>query len=278
MRCHFCDIEGEFSYTCSYCGESFCSRHRLPENHACNAFDRGARVAKVTPSRRIDVVEPGEPGQPAWQASPASARTATRNLVSFTRGEIIDIAKAWLVLSIAYCFVNGGGYAILFTPYDLLLMLPWTALAAILTFIIHELAHKFTAEHYGFETHYKANNSMLLISLAISLTGFLFFMNGAVMIEGYPDRKQNGIISTAGPLTNITIAAITFVLVFFAPWVMLIKYLFGMNAFIALFNLLPVGNLDGGKIYRWSKVVFAILFISAAALVVLNFLPIFSFF
>jgi Zn-dependent protease len=206
-----------------------------------------------------------------------NAKKPGLNLVSFTRNELVDLAKAWFVLTLAYCFIGGGGYVILFTPYTLLVMLPWTAIASILTFIVHEIAHKFTAEHYGYETHYKANNSMLLISLAISLTGFLVFVNGAVMIEGYPDRKQNGIISTAGPLTNLIISGIAFSLIYFAPWVMLIVYLFGMNAYIALFNLLPLGNLDGGKIYRWNKGVFAGMFVAAAALVVLNFLPIFAF-
>lgn len=276
MRCHVCNKEDEFSYTCNYCGETFCSRHRLPENHDCQNFDRGARIVEATPWQRVKVLETTESPQPGWKSRPKNARVADRNLVSFTRGEMIDLVKSWLVLALAYCFIIGNGYTIIFTPYQLLLLLPWTALAAILTFIIHELAHKFTAEHYGFETHYKANNTMLLISLAISLTGFLFFVNGAVMIEGQPDKKQNGIISTAGPLTNIVIAAVTFMLGFFAPWVMFIDYLFGMNAFIALFNMLPLGILDGSKIYRWSKGVFASLFIIAAALVILNFLSIFA--
>ncbi|HME52610.1 MAG TPA: AN1-type zinc finger domain-containing protein [Candidatus Lokiarchaeia archaeon] len=279
MRCHYCEKEAEFFYTCSYCGETFCSRHRLPENHECKEFDRGAKVVKASPARRIEVIETRETPEPGWKARPTNARVAGKNLVSFTRGELIDLAKAWLVLSLAYCFVIGqSGYAILFMPYQLLSLLPWTALAAILTFIIHELAHKFVAEHYGFETHYKANNIMLLISLAISMTGYLFFVNGAVMIEGQPDAKQNGIISTAGPLTNILISVITLPLVLLAPWVPLTAYLFGMNAFIALFNMLPVGILDGSKIYRWKKGVFAGLFVAAAVLVVVNFLSIFTFF
>ncbi|MFC7047306.1 CAP domain-containing protein [Halobacteriaceae archaeon GCM10025711] len=39
-KCSHFDCEGDDSlgYTCNYCGQSFCSTHRLPENHACQGL------------------------------------------------------------------------------------------------------------------------------------------------------------------------------------------------------------------------------------------------
>lgn len=36
VKCAFCKKEtGYLPFHCKYCGNSFCSEHRLPENHNC---------------------------------------------------------------------------------------------------------------------------------------------------------------------------------------------------------------------------------------------------
>ena len=158
---------------------------------------------------------------------------------------------------------------------ELLYVYPWVALTAFLTFIIHELAHKISAEYYGLEAHYKANVIMLLISLAASLTGYLFFLGGAVVIEGGPyDKKENGIIAMAGPLSNITIAAIIVSIKFFTyllPIEPFLDALFLMNALIAIYNMLPFYIFDGKKVFHWNKAVWVCLIATAIALMVLNY-------
>ncbi len=37
-RCVECGEDLSMPYTCNYCGESYCSRHRLPENHSCGGL------------------------------------------------------------------------------------------------------------------------------------------------------------------------------------------------------------------------------------------------
>jgi hypothetical protein len=34
-KCQLCGKEEFLSYTCSYCGQTFCSEHHLPEKHRC---------------------------------------------------------------------------------------------------------------------------------------------------------------------------------------------------------------------------------------------------
>ncbi|MDZ7689306.1 MAG: rhomboid family intramembrane serine protease [Halobacteriales archaeon] len=38
QRCEECGKEISMPYTCSFCGEKYCSEHRLPENHSCDGL------------------------------------------------------------------------------------------------------------------------------------------------------------------------------------------------------------------------------------------------
>lgn len=38
QRCEECGEEVSMPYTCSFCGDKFCSEHRLPENHSCDGL------------------------------------------------------------------------------------------------------------------------------------------------------------------------------------------------------------------------------------------------
>ena len=82
--------------------------------------------------------------------------------------------------------------------------------AGILAFVLHELAHKFTAIKFGFWAEFRKNNFMLLVAVALAaLVGFVFAAPGATVIYNIrPDgrvisREENGKISAAGPLTNL---------------------------------------------------------------------------
>lgn len=36
MECDYCHkVSDELPYKCKFCGDTFCSEHRLPENHEC---------------------------------------------------------------------------------------------------------------------------------------------------------------------------------------------------------------------------------------------------
>jgi predicted RNA-binding Zn-ribbon protein involved in translation (DUF1610 family) len=38
-KCELCGKEVQFIFRCKYCQKTFCSEHRLPENHSCTAFN-----------------------------------------------------------------------------------------------------------------------------------------------------------------------------------------------------------------------------------------------
>ena len=172
--------------------------------------------------------------------------------------ELKQIAKSWLAISLAFAIVYARG-----SPFSMLLvMLFVSAFTVGLGFIFHEFSHKIAAQRYGCFAEYRGSDQMLLLAILMSFTGFIFAAPGAVMIAGPVDWRRNGIISAAGPIANIVIAAGFFALsiVFGGMLGMVFAMGYRINGWLALFNLIPFGNLDGKKILFWNKGVYAALF------------------
>ncbi len=182
--------------------------------------------------------------------------------------ELKDIAVADAVLILAFSLTIAGGIgALAANPgsflQNLIYFIPIAALGVTLSFILHELMHKFTAQHYGAIAGFKASRNGLMITLATGFCGFLLGIPGATMI--YTSRftiKEDGIVSLAGPLTNFAVFA-----VFLAALLILappqgsyvynaIQFTFFISIFLAFFNMLPIPPLDGSKVLRWNKPVY----------------------
>lgn len=139
-----------------------------------------------------------------------------------------------------------------------------------LGFLLHELAHKIIAQRYRCEAEFKADNLMLLLAFGMSFLGFVFAAPGAVHIKGYINKVQNGIISLAGPLMNLILALVFLpglILVSSGLWGLFFLYGFIINSWLGLFNMIPVGNFDGSKIYGWNKKVY---YVTAITLLVMT--------
>ena len=137
------------------------------------------------------------------------------------RQELHDIVVADVALMFAFSLVLSGGVFMLFSsPRSfftlLLLYLPISAVAVSLSFVLHELMHKFVAQYYGAIAGFRTSYNGLVITLLTGAFGFLFGVPGATMIYASSfSRKENGLVSLAGPLTNVAIFAV-FVAVFYA--------------------------------------------------------------
>ena len=119
--------------------------------------------------------------------------------------------------------------------------------------VLHELAHKFTAQRYGLWAEFRYDLNMLMFAMVLAFAlGFAFIAPGAVMISGYYiTREQNGKISVNGPLTNFMVASLALsFLIFGASGIVgtVLFYVFYINVFLGMFNLLPFGPLDGRKV------------------------------
>ncbi len=173
-----------------------------------------------------------------------------------------DLLIAWLALSAAFTIAMIGTSRLI--PSLILEMFLISLLTAGIAFIIHEMAHKFTAMRYGYWAEFQMNPTMLVVAVAVAaLAKVVFAAPGATMIYGnYITTEENGKISLAGPLSNLLLL-IPFVAVLFAGistgiFEVALLGIMGVrvNAMIAAFNLLPLGPLDGTKILAWNTPVY----------------------
>ncbi len=138
------------------------------------------------------------------------------------------------------------------------------SLAVFLGFVLHESAHKITAIKYGNYARFvmwKEGLAIALLLAFVTLGKFVFLAPGAVMIgtlRGTLSSRENAVISAAGPMTNILIAAACYLLALFIP-IQMLRLIVVINGYIAFFNLLPIPPLDGSKIIWYSIVVWIAL-------------------
>ncbi len=255
MKCDFCGADVDLPFTCNYCGGTFCPDHRLPEAHAC-AGDLSRRVVANPMTTR------------SWDSagySSSSSRSRSSPYL-FSQKEVRDILIAWAALALAFTIAYSGGLAggssLVGGGFPELFAIAFVAVGS--GFVLHELMHKFTAQRYGYWAEFRMWVMGIVLALITSTLGFIFAAPGATYIQGNNiTERQNGIISLAGPATNVVIAFI-FLLVGLVGngFVSDIGQIgFPVNLFLATFNMLPIMPLDGAKVFRWNKLLWAGFFV-----------------
>lgn len=206
-------------------------------------------------------------------------------LERISRRERYDLIIAWFAISIAFSliFVRPGGADL--ERYLLFLVLSMVTVGV--GFVLHELAHKFTAMHFGYWAEFRKDNIMLLVAVVLAaLVGVVFAAPGATMIYGSGvTREQNGKISAAGPVINLLLCIPFGILLlvsggldpaYSSRSILLTAGMVGLqvNAMIAAFNMLPVSVLDGRKVLAWNPAVFAVLITAAFGVLIATFYPV----
>ncbi|MEM2093124.1 MAG: AN1-type zinc finger domain-containing protein [Candidatus Bathyarchaeia archaeon] len=257
MQCRKCGKDVVLPFKCPYCGEYFCSEHRLPENHDCS------QLGLARAPRREEMALNREP-YGAYGYSVTYVPTGTRREFHFSRKEISHLGlSALLVFGIG---LSWGLYRIGSFPMLLLF-----ATFVMLSFLLHELAHKFAAQRAGLWAEFRiVLMGFILTAISVISPFFKIVSPGAVMISGFTSKANVGKISIVGPSANLALTFVLIVLWLLVPFPV-IMYLAAINAWIALFNLIPLGVLDGFKVFLWSKKAWTMAFSLSLILTILTF-------
>lgn len=263
MKCQKCGQETFLPFQCPYCGDHFCAAHRLPENHNC------PRMELARAQRQEDAGVFQEPSSYEYRVTYGAPRRATGRIY-FSPKELKHLAvAAFLVIGVGLSYVLFGG---IFAQMD------WTVLSVfsvILTasFLAHEIAHKVIAQKRGLWAEFRLTLWGAVLTLISVISPLLKLISpGAVMISGPAQMDEVAKISIAGPAVNIVFSTALLGAAFVPSSYQVLLFLAALlNSFIALFNLIPIGILDGFKIFSWDKTVWALAFVPSLVLTVISY-------
>jgi len=270
-KCQNCGKKVVLPFKCPYCNGYFCAEHRLPENHACPESWRARAPREEAPP----IIVEKEPTRPSYKYSITYMPQPTAKVFWFSTTELKHLTLGTLLVM---------GVGLSFVPYIGLTGSMWPtilvslAIAFTLSFLLHELAHKFSAQHFGLWAEFRLTMQGALITLISMLLPFFKIISpGAVVIAGPVTKETAGKTALSGPLTNIVLSTICIIIVMTIQneifWTIAV---FGawINALIAFFNLIPFGIMDGFKIFWWNKIVWIVAFITSLALIIITYGPI----
>lgn len=151
--------------------------------------------------------------------------------------------------------------------------------AALTSFLPHELAHRAMARRYGCFSRFILDPMGLILTIVSGILPIKIVFPGYVLISiPYYDPRMSryieGVSATVGPIVNIAVASIAYLIMeftFLNPLIMIaLWWIARLNAWIGFFNLLPIPPLDGSKIVRWRITVWLPLFIVSIILLKLT--------
>lgn len=201
--------------------------------------------------------------------------------IRFSPRELGDLVIAWVALGIAFSvFIMAViGRSVFPDPVGAIAtrlfieIFITSMLTAGIGFLLHELAHKIVAVRFGQIAAFKADFGMLALAIGAAFAGFLFAAPGAVYHRGRITPRENGLVSIAGPVTNLGLVGVFLGLVPFGGIIGDIGALgVTINAFLAAFNMLPFGPLDGKKVLSWSRIAFVVVFVISGLTAIASFL------
>ena len=302
MKCEYpnCGAEEDILFYCRYCKGSFCQKHRDPDAHKCPTLNQyrqqqpGVTNEEILRQMAYNAMKMAQQTvasqQQRYQDPYAQADEETRKKLIEQRlrqsngllslgSEVIDILVGFSLIVLVFGFSqlifrqNWWGFLI-------------SAILVATAFLPHEMAHKIVAIRRGQFARYILWTRGILYTFLTLILGIGLIVPGFVAIvplKRQMDKKDLGMVALAGPAINAVIGIVSLIIGLLTHFSILpfTGLLAGVNVFIlvaqfnaliALFNCIPVWQLDGAKILKWDWKVFAAIVAINVAIVVPSFI------
>lgn len=178
-------------------------------------------------------------------------------ILGFSGIEFAVVLLGAFLLGFAFFFADRGA----FDPVILVIFV----LVGGLTTFIHEIAHWSVARRYGSDSELQFwGIGTVVMFLTAWLFGNVFAQPSLTVIrsEEPTEKWHEGLMMLAGPLASLLCAFLCLPLKSFGGYIATAGSIgFSMNLLSCLFPLLPIKPLDGEGVFRWSKLVWGIVFI-----------------
>jgi Zn-dependent protease len=252
LKCQYCGKEEVLPFKCQFCKGLFCAEHRLPENHNCPEIERAKAPREEPPPFEYKVSYMPPQRLTKFWFSPTEIKHLAISAVL-----VMGVGITWLLYLESLMATLIGAFIFV-----------WI-------FLSHEIAHKLVAQRYGLWAEFRLTPIGALITLLTIISPIKIISPGAVMIAGNANKESFGKTAIAGPLLNIVLCAVFFILTFALqypnPFFLIAVFSAAINGSIAVFNLIPAGILDGLKVFHWSKMAWGAAFALSVILLVLVF-------
>tara|TARA_Y100000310_G_scaffold336815_2_gene422357 strand:+ start:54 stop:611 length:558 start_codon:yes stop_codon:yes gene_type:complete len=175
-------------------------------------------------------------------------------IITFT--EIIQFA----ILTVALGYIFTAFIKLPRSPYEIKTGFNWNDLkfAALISapaVIFHELGHKFVALAFGLDASFQIWTTGLLIGVVLRAfnSPLIFLAPAYVTIPAGVSSGQMALIAFAGPFVNLLLFGLSILMLKYRKnmseketlvWAISKK----LNIFLFIFNLIPLGPLDGAKV------------------------------
>jgi Zn-dependent protease len=297
--CYHCgeEIPQNGVFKCDKCGQNYCALHKDPVDHECNIVRETLNIPQSQVQVSTYMEPTSITAQ--QQSTDSSIRGTTDGSYNWIRQErlipenafdpdsgiefkgiLFPYKSEFLHLLIGSILIFLIGLIIFYNPQLIRLNLTWAIflLAGFYTtaFLFHEFGHRQVAKHFELQTKFRLLTFGMILTVFGLIAGFwslitnavslpILALPGAVVVLGLDKiDRRTGLCKAAGPIVNLVYGTILLIVSFVIP-----KELFPLNLFIGyaaalnfmlgLFNMIPIGILDGQNIFKWNKSLYIVL-------------------
>jgi Zn-dependent protease len=283
--CSLCGVD-DLGFTCPYCNTVYCSDHRLPESHGCPAMHRVREEARRKTSGSLggqdqdeNIIHPSQKPQKQKRRKSSRGRFSSTEIRDLIIASILVILVGISIFGNSLGILNAINIVILYMNVGLGWLVIGTIGIFLTSFMAHEMAHKFVAQQYGMWSEFRMTSMGYYLSAMAILFSLPIFGTGIVYTSGTTNTEHDGKSNLAGPLANFVIAsslAIISLILFIAgvalfPLGVLLRYSVQLNAFLGLFNMIPIQPFDGATVRYWNNRVWISLTIGLLFMLILGY-------